>query len=187
MSQRNDYLLAQGFLTDSEANFLHAVAGEAQFHEGIFNIGVEYGKSVVALAAGIVSREVGLYCVDIDLSKFDPRRLYEQDLLATSFTFVQVQSSRAPTPRHPTRILFVDGDHTYEGVKLDTLWAERVEVGGLAIFHDCWQYGGPSGVVHSACPGVNKAVEEWIEHTGWFWDEMKSVDSMRIFRRMGEG
>ena len=176
------YLEAEGWLTDSEAGFLHAAAGEARPGEWLVNIGVEYGKSVIALASGMRVRSF-LYGIDIDLSKFDPRVLYKYGKNSL-YAMCETDSSLAPMPDGQVGVLFVDGDHTYEGVKADCSWSLYVRQGGLVIFHDCWQYGGPPGVVHPVCPGVNKAVEEWVNYYPDDWNELESIDSMRIFRRV---
>lgn len=51
--------------------------------------------------------------------------------------------------------VFIDGDHTYQGVKTDWLaWSPLVRPGGLVAFHDTW----PNGSRHE--PGVVKWVDE---------------------------
>lgn len=45
------------------------------------------------------------------------------------------------------QVLFIDGDHTYEGVKRDfQLWSDLVEPGGLVVFHDIADHDGRFGV-----------------------------------------
>jgi predicted O-methyltransferase YrrM len=62
-----------------------------------------------------------------------------------SLHFLRCDSHRASTKDRLLRILsgravdvlFIDGDHTYEGVKADfEMYAERVGAGGLIVFHD---------------------------------------------------
>lgn len=59
----------------------------------------------------------------------------------------------------PFDFVFVDGDHTYEGVRADwlTCWP-RVCPGGLVAFHDTW----PNGDRHE--PGVVRWVDELRHH-----------------------
>jgi len=53
-------------------------------------------------------------------------------------------------------LLFIDGDHTYEGVKKDCeLRLPKLKVGGCVLFHD---YEG------TAWPGVKKAVDEFTNN-----------------------
>lgn len=52
-----------------------------------------------------------------------------------------------------TRMLFIDGDHSYEGASRDILnFAPLLRPGGIIVFDD----------YHSDCPGVQQAVREHI-------------------------
>jgi hypothetical protein len=79
-------------------------------------------------------------------------------------------------------VLFVDGDHTYQGVKRDIeAWADRVAIGGAMAFHD---YGFRDGPGFEHCRGVKRAVDEWFESAvGWKW--MGDAVSIRWFKRVG--
>lgn len=64
---------------------------------------------------------------------------------------------------HPLDFLFIDGDHTYEGVRKDfEMYSPLVRSGGLVAFHD---------IARSA--GVEKVYE--------FWNEIKGGYSHREF------
>ncbi len=53
----------------------------------------------------------------------------------------------------PIRLLFVDGLHTYEGVKVDIEdWMPRVSSGGIIVWDDYFNEG---------YPGVRRAVDEF--------------------------
>ena len=67
-------------------------------------------------------------------------------------------------------VLFIDGDHHYDGVKLDCEdYIPRVKVGGVIMFHD----------YNSSWVGVRKAVDEveGIHHVGL-------VDSLLISEKL---
>lgn len=62
-----------------------------------------------------------------------------------ALTLIQADSHSGNTKAHaeralsgdPIDVLFIDGDHTYNGVKADfELWSPLVRSGGLVIFHD---------------------------------------------------
>ena len=59
-------------------------------------------------------------------------------------------------------VLFIDGDHTYEGCKADIdVWSKWVVPGGVMLFHDA----------DDTSPGVVKAINEYCEENGkeaWF-------------------
>jgi predicted O-methyltransferase YrrM len=59
-------------------------------------------------------------------------------------------------------LLFVDGDHRYEGVRADWLhWREQIAPGGHLLFHDAVETGGYS----TSSEGVVRLVSE-IQHDG---------------------
>jgi len=57
-------------------------------------------------------------------------------------------------PDESLDLVFIDADHTYEGVYKDILaWLPKVRVGGTMLFHD---------FAHHAWPGVRQAVTELL-------------------------
>jgi hypothetical protein len=84
----------------------------------------------------------------------------------------------------PVSLIFVDGDHSYEGVLRDTRWIDHLLPGGLVIFHDCYEWGVEEDrVVRAVCPDVNKAVDDWLVNVADGYFELNPVDSMRLFRK----
>jgi hypothetical protein len=72
-----------------------------------------------------------------------------------------VGNSQAPrTEPASIDLLFIDGDHTYEGCKADILtWAPRVVPGGDIIFHD--SYEGSYGVQRAALEFAQANADEY--------------------------
>lgn len=67
-------------------------------------------------------------------------------------------------PPAPLELLFVDGDHSYEGAKADfDRWSAFVRTGGHLLFHDAADTGGYGNVY----PGVARAVAEVGRDPGW--------------------
>jgi predicted O-methyltransferase YrrM len=73
-------------------------------------------------------------------------------------------TTTAEQPPKPCDLVFVDGDHSYEGARADyKRWREAIRPGGHLLFHDAVDTGG-WGTVH---PGVGQLVAE-IEREGDF-------------------
>ena len=62
-------------------------------------------------------------------------------------------------PEPGVDLLFVDGDHTYEGAASDlTRWSPLVRPGGHVVLHDAVDTGGYGNVY----PGIQRAVDELV-------------------------
>jgi cephalosporin hydroxylase len=177
-----NYRTARGWLRPEEREYLYGSAAKLSPGHVIVNIGVEFGASLVCFRQGAPKADI--FGIDLDTRPFlreHPDKLGVTLLRGDSWTHL----------RHIDRwlgereidLLFVDGDHTLAGVTRDTAYTREVSPGGLAIFHDCYDYDDPS-LVHRVCPGVNQAVDEWkFDQTGVGWLELTAVGTMRIFRR----
>jgi len=82
----------------------------------------------------------------------------------------------------PIHLLFIDGDHSREGVERDIVaWTRHVAEGGVVGFHDVnWKGSGFEHVV-----GVREAVDSWQGSGCWSesWEFVADVGSSRWFRR----
>lgn len=77
------------------------------------------------------------------------------DIQADSHDPGTVDMVRDALHGEPIDFLFVDGDHTYDGIRTDwELWAPLVRPGGVVALHDTW----PNGARHE--PGVVRFVDE---------------------------
>jgi hypothetical protein len=149
-------------------------------HPVIVNIGVESGASIVCLHHGAPSASI--IGIDIDMSKSEVNDL--------PVFFVETDSGPyAEAWDRDIDLLFIDGDHTYEGVKADLAWTKHVKKGGHIVFHDCYDWPpSPPKTEHGVCPGVNIAVQEWVDGNkhvhGQSWQEDRTVDTSRVFMRL---
>jgi predicted O-methyltransferase YrrM len=67
-------------------------------------------------------------------------------------------------PPEPIELLFIDGDHSYEGAAADfERWSAFVRPGGHVLFHDAVDRGGYGNVY----PGVTRAVAEVERDPEW--------------------
>jgi predicted O-methyltransferase YrrM len=75
--------------------------------------------------------------------------------------------------KKPIRLLFIDGDHSYDITRNDFLsWSPFVVKGGLIAFHDI-----------DIWPGVTKFYHELI-NTGEAYMECLSVNTLRVIEKM---
>lgn len=105
-------------------------------------IGVDRGRSLW------VAREMskpGVRVIGIDIQD-DPRVPDTRFIKGDS-----VDVAKKWSPENRISLLFIDGDHTYEGCKRDIeAWFPHMKEGGMIFFHDC----------DETSPGVVMAVAE---------------------------
>jgi hypothetical protein len=144
---------APGFLTEREGRFLVMAAAGAPARGSILEIGSFKGKSTVGLASIARHYQLGtVVAVDPHTapSETDPslggQSTTWEDFLATvrsagldSYVEPHRAFSRelGQTWDRPLRLLWIDGDHTYEGVCLDfDLFSPFLVEGAIIAFHD---------------------------------------------------
>jgi len=77
------------------------------------------------------------------------------DVQADSHDPATLEHVRTVLAGEPADFVFIDGDHSYDGVRADwQIWTPLVRPGGLVAFHDTW----PNGDRHE--PGVTRLVDE---------------------------
>jgi len=177
-----NYRTAKGFLRPEEREFLHHIAKSAGNLGVILNIGTEHGASLVCFREG---NPTCIICgMDLDNSKA-PDSLGVEFITGDSSKLFELFGRAYPV----VDVLFIDGDHTYQGVIADTSYTHLVDIGGYVIFHDCYDFHRPYNSageprVHDLVPGVNQAVSEWYTSFSNCWREQGSVGTMRIFKRL---
>ena len=108
-------------------------------------IGVKYGKSL-SVARMVTKKGVRVCGVDL---KDDPGVENTEFFRGDS---VEVEKHLGVVIGEIS-VLFIDGDHTYQGVKRDiNAWHPHVKEKGVMFFHDCDESG----------PGVMWAVSEFV-------------------------
>lgn len=178
------YKDAKGWLTAAEREFLYYSAGRSP--ATLLNVGIEYGASLVCLQEG--TSHLSIVAIDVDLSK-----------VAVPFSHLTIPIERDsgeiaadwPTwaatlvlPSPNLGFVFIDGDHGEIAVTRDIAFSEYIVVGGVIAFHDCYSWDAPLSVHHHS-PGVNIAVQNWIDNQPpGKWQELPVVDSIRAFARL---
>ena len=153
----------KGFLDASEGNALYAIAGKAAKNGPCLEIGSYCGKSTVYIGTACKENSSILFAIDHHMGSeeqqpgeeyFDPdlfnfqtfqvdtfttfrETLQKADLLDTVVPLVCRSHIAARYWATPLGMVFIDGGHAAETVRLDyELWARHVMPGGYLVFHD---------------------------------------------------
>ncbi len=163
----------RGWLRAPDAYLLYQLARGGPASGQIVEIGSAWGRSTIALAAGTraARRE---RVIAIDPHGGDDWYLAEHDLARESSlaefrdnikrfgvdqwvdeVVMTSQAAAGVVANEPIRLLFIDGLHTYEGVRSDIeTWVPRVVEGGVVVFDDYDN--------HDPGVGVQRAVDELL-------------------------
>lgn len=156
----------EGFLLDIQAFALMNLANEGPGCGAIVEIGSYKGRSTCALAMGSMSacrekvyaidhfegspeHQKGEYCETREIVESGTTfhtflRNIQQTGVASHVEPIQLPSAEAARQwSGPIRLLFIDGDHSYDASKLDfDSWSPFVVPGGVIVFHDVGHFEG---------------------------------------------
>ena len=176
----------EGMMSDEELLFLEGLASAVEPPACIVEVGSYRGRSTAALAAG--SRAgcgAAVYAIEpheqftgVLGGQFGPedRKHFFRNMLLVGATdevrLVNLSSEVvAPGWRTPIGLLWIDGDHAYEGVLRDfTVWKPHLAEGGAVAFHD------------SNAPGVARLLLELVA-VGWKVDAVVGITT--VLKRTG--
>lgn len=179
-----------GWESQAEQELLVVLARHLQPGSIIVEIGSEFGMSASLFRYG-APPDVEIYCVDLfpnGLHDYFQANLMEVDLFYNIHILKgdSAKMGRAwgqQQPIKPIDLLFIDGDHTYQGCKRDIeAWTPYVKPGGWIVFHD------------TACPTnkqphalhfmVSKAIDEWQQYELQSPVLDRTVDTISVFRKV---
>ncbi len=148
-------------MTLPEKLLLYKLVRKLERGSVILEIGSYLGASSTFLAAGAKERACVVYCVDawqnIGMSE-DKRDTFNEFIRNTQRfrrVIIPLRGLCEEIANHfnsQVDLLFIDGDHSYEGVKKDVeSWFPRLKNEAILIFHDIgW------------AQGVQRVVREWV-------------------------
>lgn len=189
-----------GWESDAEERLLMEYAALVPAGGRIVEIGAEFGMSAGAFALGADS---SVQIISIDLFPGELLKQHRANMaeagyehftnqikadshglnwLETVLLFVPIDKLDDLTPDDSKiDLLFIDGDHSRNGVYLDTQFCEFVKMGGYVLFHDVAQTENTNP--HPSHFEVTEAVYEWVNAHDGEWYHVDSVDSVRVYRR----
>lgn len=154
----------EGWLEDWDIRNIYEEVSKLQSGQQYLEIGVAHGKS--AAIACLAAKE-GVQVRGIDrLNWHETREKNISEFLKMNgkadynwqFMFGDSQQIADGWEYGPIDLLFIDGDHTYEGCLRDIFsWAPKVKSGGKILFDD-----------YNDLTGVKKAVDDFfLDHRLW--------------------
>ena len=167
-----------------EAAFLFRLARDVR-RGPVVEIGRFKGGSTLIMSSALPDGvELWSYDAHVALRPDMPGSLLDAELrgalerfgLDSKVKLLVGDSKTADPPPDPIELLFIDGDHTYEGARSDfERWGTFVAPGGRVLFHDAVDTGGYGNVY----PGVARAVAG----IGAGWDREPGAGSIAVFRK----
>ena len=145
----------------------------------LLEVGSYLGASSCFLAAA--ARDLGggarVHCVDTWENQGmteGPRDTWEEFRHNTERYARQIVTHRGPsvdiarTFKKPVDLLFLDGDHSYEGCRADVeAWLPHLASGGLLLMHDFGWAEGVQRVVSELVRGVESQSGQMLDNTYW--------------------
>lgn len=189
---RSRFTGVPGWESLNEQKMLLSYASQVPPNGLIAEIGAEFGMSASLFCEG-ADASVQIYSVD--LFPGDLLKQHRNNLIRGGYTEGSNHYTRSKQIKGDSKevwkkwdlgaidLLFVDGDHSYKGVKADIEgWIPLVKVGGVVLFHDA----APATNLqpHPLHFEVELAINEWLAEDDESWVEENSVDTIRAFRRV---
>ncbi|HHT9126524.1 MAG TPA: class I SAM-dependent methyltransferase [Candidatus Brocadiia bacterium] len=152
-----------GWLTHKEGELLYKLAKNCTGEGVIVEIGSWQGKSTIWLGRGSKKgNKIKIYAIDPHTGASEHKERYGRVWTFEEFKknikyakvdditipIVETSEVAAKNFNEPVELIFIDGAHEYELVKLDfELWFPKVIDGGIMAFHDTRGQHGPAKVV----------------------------------------
>lgn len=130
-----------------EAAYLFKIVSACPENSTCVEIGRGSGASTLLMASALRGNSPRLISLDIDSARDETiHQNLKQFGLDSRADLITCKSDNYDNKNLNVNLVFIDGDHTYEGVKADyEHWVSRVVKGGDILFHDyCdWKPGVP--------------------------------------------
>ena len=141
-----------GWLSDKEGELLYTLAKNCKGRGVIVEIGSWKGKSTIWLGKGSkAGNRIKIYAIDPHTGSPELKKMYGKIRSFEEFKdniknmevddivvpIIKTSEAAAKNFDEPVELIFIDGSHEYEIVKLDfELWFPKLINGGIMAFHD---------------------------------------------------
>ena len=137
----------EGWLSDAQGRALLTRAAATTGRGAIVEIGSWKGRSTVWLAEGARLAGQRVHAIDRHTQSLeDPLantlaefldNIKKAGVADVIEPLIMSSAEAASVVRGPVELLFIDGDHSFDGVRRDAeIWLPRVMDGGVVMFHD---------------------------------------------------
>ena len=165
------------YTTSKELFKLHDLARCLRNNSVALEVGSYIGASSLMIAKGL-NRTSRLICVDtwqndaMTEGNWDSFKVFHSNTASVSMRIETMRMTSAEAGGvfdGQLDFLFLDGDHSYEGVKLDfDIWFPKLKSGGIIAMHDIeWAQGVQRVVAEDVQPNVSN--EERLPNLYWAW------------------
>lgn len=181
----------KGFLTNKEGEALFNLAKKCQGNGAIVEIGSWTGTSTIWLASGSKEgNKAKIYAIDPHTGSSENQKegvkIWTFEEFRKNIKIAKVDDMIIPIVKtseevakdfdKPVELIFIDGAHEYEFVKMDfNLWFPKVIDGGIMAFHD----------TTSDWSGAKKLVNDEVYKSRYFKD-IKLVDSITFAQKVNK-
>ena len=179
-----DEVVGSAAILQHERAFLEGLTAILPEGARVVNIGSYSGASTIAILRGARDiQDFRLSSIDIEPCPVE-WQYAEVCGLADPRRFTQIVGDSKVIGKKwqaPLHLVFIDGDHTYEGCKADIeAWEPYIVENGYLMIHD---YEGPTNIGL-----VTQAVNEWFDEARKReWIKVAKVDISVVFQWRGNG
>lgn len=146
----------------------------------LLEIGVCEGRGAQAAFEVLLRHPESRY-IGIDIWQLNPRHRADRNIaLISDDRHLLLDAGTAADVFGPFDVVYIDGDHTYDGCQSDLIrWSPHVRPGGFLVIDD---YGSES--IASDHPGVRSATDKWMTESANHWTVVSQEYQLVLQRRV---
>lgn len=166
-------------ISHEEMATLKGIVQQLEESPTIINIGAERGTSTLGMLEERPTATI--YSIDVGECRGEFENILRAGYATDKVRRIQGRSQEVgkETPEKSIDLIFVDGDHSYAGVKGDIEnWKDKVKEGGYLIFHDYIPDPIPAHIKGRAA----YAIDEWRK-TDTDFEEIAWTQRLKVYQR----